>query len=1066
MIYLTGFDKMGTMKCPTCGSQNPSDARFCKSCGSELSTQAKTEQIPGISGQSCAESDPLSFDDFILNKRFKILRRLGKGGMGTIFHARDVRLKRDVAIKCISEKTLKDGGSKARFLREAQTASQLEHPNICTIYEIYEEERNNYIVMQYVDGVTLEQIIRLKKLSSNKILDIANQICEGMIEAHSKEIIHRDIKPANIMVDNRGKVKILDFGLAKFRDESMMKKKDMIDSTNLTEKGILMGTATYMSPEQARGEELDVRSDVFSFGVVLYEMIEGVNPFLDEDHISTLYNVINKPVDFIRNVPGELKNLVERTLEKKAADRPDDFRSIKRDLDKIIRVQQEKEEKPHEQVKTEIIGARDRDRIIQEMQKTSDQEGLGDIVYRIKKIKAPTEPVVSARSPLLKILAIPVILVLVAMAILIFTGKESGDILIPDPQKVFYVYLHDVDDQTGDKDFSEKLNYLLFQSFNQFPEFKTINEEIAGTLYDRPGGSAGDSGTLVETNGTQPPLMAVKHESGVRPGMSPDILGFLSGEFNLLFEVKARCSCFNGFYNIDAVLAPVMRGKKSFHITIPIKNKDALLQSQVDTFTLRLVENIFQTPGADFSLKRISDMFGDDWATFSHFFRGVRHYKKLRFNLAENSLNEVLDLPLAKYYLADIYYFNGKREEAIGLVEEILPRLDGLTDSFRYRILALKSRLDFNLEEEVRHLHRLKNAFPFLIDAVFELGEAHFHRGNAEKAIPFYQKAIGMNRNYSKAINHLGYCYSYLGEHRRAIQLFEDYRNLDRSANSFDSLGDGYFYAGDLMNAESMKLAAVSKDPKGVPWSYLTLADIYILRAEYEKARSALRSYVELTGSKKERARTLAKQAHIFMLERQYRNALDLLNQSISTYDSQDINDYTVSEAHWLRGMVLLAVERLEDGERDLAWLDGIRRKFNLSPQNFYIPLKYLIHLQALISERKGDLESAESGFLSLLSLKTRLSYWVTSFHYPFFHTEYIRFLKRCGRKLDALKEIDACLKFNSSYIPCLWEKAGLLKTLGKPSEAQAVYGKITRLVGESPEANLFRKRLKERKPF
>ncbi|MCK4836503.1 MAG: protein kinase, partial [Candidatus Aminicenantes bacterium] len=131
------------MKCLKCGCENPDDTRLCKSCGLELSGQDATEQISSGLERSYGDSDDLTFDDFIINKRFMIIKRLGKGGMGTIFHARDVKLKREVAIKCISEKTLEDFQSKARFLREAQTASQLEHPNICTIYEIYEEEKNN-----------------------------------------------------------------------------------------------------------------------------------------------------------------------------------------------------------------------------------------------------------------------------------------------------------------------------------------------------------------------------------------------------------------------------------------------------------------------------------------------------------------------------------------------------------------------------------------------------------------------------------------------------------------------------------------------------------------------------------------------------------------------------------------------------------------------------------------------------------------------------------------------------------------------------------------------------------
>ena len=211
----------------------------------------------------------------ILNDRFEIIKEIGSGGMGEVYLAEDLKLKRKVAIKRISEKAIADSSSRARFLREAQTASSLDHSNICTIYEIYNEQKEEYIVMQYIDGITIDQIISIKKLSINKIVDIAIQICDGMIEANLKGVIHRDIKPQNIIIDKKGTVKILDFGLAKFDNEVGFSSKQ----TNITEQGIVLGTVSYMSPEQAQGEKVDHRTDLWSLGVVLFEMLTGKLPF-------------------------------------------------------------------------------------------------------------------------------------------------------------------------------------------------------------------------------------------------------------------------------------------------------------------------------------------------------------------------------------------------------------------------------------------------------------------------------------------------------------------------------------------------------------------------------------------------------------------------------------------------------------------------------------------------------------------------------------------------------------------------------------------------------------------
>lgn len=1051
-----------TMRCETCGQDNPRDARFCKSCGIQLGVGEATVQIAGSPDQSESVSEELIFDDMIVNQRFKIIKILGRGGMGNIYLARDQKLKRDVAIKCISEKTLNDFYSKARFLREAQTASQLEHTNICTIYEIYEEEKNNYIVMQYVDGVTLDQIINLKKLSINKILDIAIQICDAMIEAHSKQIIHRDIKPANVMIDQNGSAKILDFGLAKFRDESIMKKKDVIESTHITKKGILMGTVCYMSPEQARGERLEPTSDIFSFGVVLYEMLEGINPFQDKDHICTLYNVINRDIDFFRDIPEDLKQIVRRCLEKNPKDRFADFQAIKVKLELFRGVYFQLSEVDQDNFKTEIIDTRDQSKWMKEIQKTSDQEGLGDIVNRIKKIKAHTEPVISSRRRIMKIVSIPLMLIIIAGLVLILSGIRKERMLIPDDNEKFYVYLHDFENKTGEEQLFQGLNYLLDQSLNQFQEFKTINEEIASGLDIEMESTSSAHGILVPDGGPDSSKQVSEREKATNVLNHQSTLIKLMKKFNVLFELKGTVTQFNDFYNIDAELIPVVRGKKHFPITIPIQNMDVLLSNQVDALAKRVYLSIFgKKQREEVIINRISDIYGSDWKQFLIFFRGFNNYQKLRFSQAELDLGYTTNLPAAKYLLADIFYFQGKREQARKLIRDVFQMKDIITESIRLRIQALKSRLDFNFKDEIESLEKLTEEFSFLPDAFFELGEAYFHRGDAEKAIGYYQQSLDINKKNSRAINHLGYCYSYLGDHNQAIQRFEDYRNLDQSANSFDSLGDGYFYSGDLTSSEAMKLAALSKDSKSVPWSYLTLADIYTLRAEYRKVKPILQQYNSMTNSKKEMARSLVKQAYIHFLEKKLKQAVSLLDQSLSTFNSPDINDYTVAEAHWLRGIVLLNMNRIKECQGDLDWLIGIKERYNLSDSNFYIPYKYYLHLKALVAEKKGNTDMADNCFLNLMKLKTRLSYWVTGFHAQFFHTEFIRYLKRNQRFREAKEEIENCLRFNPNYIPCLWEKAGLMTILKTNSEALNTYQKIVELYGDSTEQNLLRKLLK-----
>ena len=226
---------------------------------------------------------------------YHIVGKLGGGGMGVVYEAEDTRLSRHVALKFIPVEMVHDKKSLDRFVREARAASQLNHPGICTIHDIDDNNGHPFIVMEKLEGVSLKERMRSKAMEIDEILDIGIQVADALAASHAKGIIHRDIKPANIFVAQSGQTKILDFGLAKSIPEPGSSEAALEDS--LTAVGVIPGTAVYMSPEQARGEELDPRSDLFSLGVVLYEMATGKKPFATGNVITTLDAVLNqKPV--------------------------------------------------------------------------------------------------------------------------------------------------------------------------------------------------------------------------------------------------------------------------------------------------------------------------------------------------------------------------------------------------------------------------------------------------------------------------------------------------------------------------------------------------------------------------------------------------------------------------------------------------------------------------------------------------------------------------------------------------------------------------------------------------
>jgi len=260
---------------------------------------------------------------------YKILEKLGEGGMGEVYLAEDTKLKRKVAIKLLPTHLTNDKESRERFKREAQATAALNHPNIITIHEIGKFDEQVYISMEYVEGKTLsELLIENDKLSIENCVNIATQICEGLEKAHQTGVVHRDIKPTNIIIDNNDRVKILDFGLAKLKGVSQ-----------LTKETSTIGTTHYMSPEQARGENVDARTDLWSLGVVLYEMLAGYLPFSGDYEQAVLYSILNEDPKPIKNLPEiisvEMNQFVKKLLNKDLNERYQNSIEIKNDLTSI-----------------------------------------------------------------------------------------------------------------------------------------------------------------------------------------------------------------------------------------------------------------------------------------------------------------------------------------------------------------------------------------------------------------------------------------------------------------------------------------------------------------------------------------------------------------------------------------------------------------------------------------------------------------------------------------------------------------------------------------------------------
>ena len=307
------------MRCPRCDFENPHTVRFCAKCGAEMGPR----EARSAAGTLGFEHSPVLAGSTI--GKYRILSELGKGGMGNVYSAQDTTLKRTVALKFLSSKLTGDPQARRQFIREAQAASALDHPSICTIYEIDETEAKQlFISMAYYQGQTLREKLDKGALDIKQVLDIAIAVATGLGKAHHEGIIHRDIKPGNIFVADDGQVKILDFGLAKLAREGA------------GSSGLPVGTVLYMSPEQIEGRSVDHRTDIWSLGVVIYEMISGSPPFTGRS-ISEVMNLIisarQKPARPVRvDIPVELEKVIDKALAKNPESRYQEIGDILADL--------------------------------------------------------------------------------------------------------------------------------------------------------------------------------------------------------------------------------------------------------------------------------------------------------------------------------------------------------------------------------------------------------------------------------------------------------------------------------------------------------------------------------------------------------------------------------------------------------------------------------------------------------------------------------------------------------------------------------------------------------------
>jgi serine/threonine protein kinase/predicted Zn-dependent protease len=702
---------------------------------------------------------------------YRILEKLGEGGMGVVYKAQDTKLDRIVALKFLPKHLLCDESAKTRFAHEAKAASALNHTNITTIYEIDEVEGECFICMEYVEGKSIKELIKQKMLSIEEILNISIQMAEGLNAAHKKGIVHRDIKSDNTMLTDEGLVKIMDFGLAKLRGVS-----------KLTRTGSTVGTLAYMSPEQAQGIEVDQRSDIFSFGVVLYELITGQLPFKGEHEAAVIYSIINETPEplarYKAEVPEGLQRIVDKALAKDRDERYQHIDDLLADL--------RRERKSLEYVKTAQIS----------------KESVAP------KPKKKFLPFIVPAS----IVFILFLLFLIFKPFKFEIVPENG--AVAKENSLAIMYFENMADP-GDKDrIAQMITALLITGLSDAPQYMQVVS--SQRLYD-----------ILKLLGKED-LKVIDKTVASEVARKAGVKWILTGK---VLQTKPNIVLISEIS--EATTGKIKATQKVSGAT----GEDIF--AVVDKLSPQIAKVLSLPEQAKKELDRpVADVTTHSQEAYRYYLEGLDYESKLYDEEAEKSFKKALELDstFAMAYYQLVQLKGG--EERKRLIAKAVKYSDKVSQKEKSYIKYLEALLSGNTNQAIIELQQIVEHYPDDKEAYYHLGNYYYGHSQYEEAVHYLTKAIEIDPLYKLAYNVLAYAYDGLGDFEKSIWAINKYISLaPDEANPYDSRAALYANNGKLDQAiESCKKALEVK-----PDFYMSrfkLGDMYLFKKEYVKAES------------------------------------------------------------------------------------------------------------------------------------------------------------------------------------------------------------------------------------
>ncbi len=968
-------------KCPKCQYENPENTNYCGKCAADLQSEVdvtkpynKIIDIPVIQ---------LSQGTVFAN-RYMVIEELGQGGMGKVYRVKDQKINEEVALKLIRPEIAMDKKTIERFSNELKIARKITHKNVCRMYDINEEKDTHYITMEYVPGEDLKSFIRRSgQLGISATIKIVIQICEGLAEAHHLGIVHRDLKPQNIIINEEGNASILDFGIARSLKDS-----------GLTQTGSIMGTPHYMSPEQIEDGSVDQRSDIYSLGIILYEMLTGDLPFKGDTAISI---GIKKKTE----VPKDPRILNPQILES---------------------------------LSLLILKCMDRDR-------KSRYQTIESVSEDLKTIQSELSTTVSLKSsafkkkkfwpiPKNKFLWIAAAVAATAFVIFMALSTRQGSFSSQDQYE----------------------NMVLVDVVTD--EFQNMEDNFIEFLFLRSLSAATDLSVLVDNDYYYYKERTEAAEVKIKSPL-----------------ISVQCHVSSTVTGLEFFLT-VKKSNETARQKFECKGPYDLISDKIDKILQFISEKTDGLIGPIEGDRTFAQICTPNYDALMHFLRGEKAWSKLDSDTAQseykNAIENDPDFSLARLMYADVLNFRNYRNEAAENLELAEAKKERLIGYDILKLNARKARIEDNIIEGRQYLGRLKEAFPLVRESHYEYAESYFHVGNPREAIKHYSAALEIDPSYSVAYNHLAFCYSWLGEHISSIEHFARYVQLDKTANSYDSLASGYMFAGEYDRA--IKELNNGKEFEAFPdYLYGNIARNYILKGALLKAEENLHEQTLMVNRESAKINIAFYKAYIESVRGNLDKTIREL-KPVREFYSQDLFQHRVDDSpnlsFWLEGVVAA-----KNGNRDklmemiAVFGERISNK-DVNATNYFPVYKYYLHLKILEGLTKRDENLVMSTIEEGIRIKEKMGYWSSMFDLPYFFNLFAEALLAINRTDDALPLLNEAVLYNPNHAAVRLSLVKVYLQQGQTEMAKTEYTKLVELLSDADEDFSLMLELKKIKNF